>query len=219
MIDETISSDQPVAVDELVKPNEIEGLKEQAKVYADFFRVDQKLIENRAKELLASMSDEDKRGLTMLVYVPEGTTVAGLVNLYRKSDQVNIEDKIVGTNFNVDKIRVNGETNKATVAFARDSLKPDSDTIENNARSAEDWAKSNGQYMTLKLGLAARLINPKMDQDYATSYPEARIGSGDDQSVIFTYFNPGSGRVNLHSGSLKGVFSSRGVRKIVSREY
>ncbi len=60
------------------------ALEQQAGVYAEMFDMDSETILEAARELQTEMSEQERKDLTMLVYVPKEMTTADAWNIVEK---------------------------------------------------------------------------------------------------------------------------------------
>jgi hypothetical protein len=188
-------------------------LEEQAQIYAEMFGADAEKIFDSAKALRDKMSERERKELTMLVYTPEGMTTDDAWQMVKRENPVyEYTDPA--------EIKTTGETEKAVVAFARYSQEPDEDMLGEEAKSAEDWEKTNGKFMSPKLRMIAgefyrRAEGEQLDQINVTLCPGCRSQDG---GVPDLSSYPNGGRVSLGSSPPGFRHPSLGVRRVVQME-
>ncbi|TSC95497.1 MAG: hypothetical protein CEN88_476 [Candidatus Berkelbacteria bacterium Licking1014_2] len=188
-------------------------LEEQAAIYAKMFGVDAGKIIEAAKSLQSEMSGDEREELTMLVYGPKGETAA------KAWERVKAENLTYHW-INPEKIKTEGETKRAFVAFAKWSQEADEGSLGENARKAVDWEKTGEKFMSPKQRMLAgemyrRAKGKQLDEKNVTMCPGSR---SENDYVPYLYFNPDYHKVflyNIHPGDRSSRF---GVRRVVFRE-
>ena len=188
-------------------------MEEQAAIYAEIFGVDAAKIIEAAQGLQAEMSEDERKELTMLVYGPKGETAD---KAWARVKAENPTYKYIDPA----KIKTKGETDKAFVAFAKFSQEADDDSLGENARSGEDWEKTDQKYLSPKQRMLAgemyrRSEGKQLDEKNATMCPGSRSGYGD---VPYVHFHPDDRKVNLSDVDPGYRTPNLGVRRVVSRE-
>jgi uncharacterized protein YerC len=207
-------------------------LIEQATTYAEIWKekgVTKETILKVARELQAEMSEEEKKDLTMLIYLPEQTTTADAWQMVKDSTPTR---EAYDPSTDEGKITTEGERDeKAIVAFGRYQQEPDEDSLGDKAKPAEDWEEetkeTDQKYMSPKLRMVAnelyRLSEGKqpdgkfkqLDEKNFTLCPGSRTADG---KVPNLSFNPDHGEVYLSSFHPGYQYPSLGVRRVVSKE-
>ncbi len=118
------------------------------------------------------------------------------------------------------KIKTLGETEKAVVAYARYSQEPDEDTLGKRAKSVEDWERTDGKFMSMRLRIIAgefyrRTEGKQLDQRNKTLCPGSRV---DGDGLPYLLYNPNDDRVNLLSCSPVASGADLGVRRVKQME-
>jgi len=188
-------------------------LEEQAAVYAEMFGGDQEEILEAARVLQAEMSEQERRELTLLVWVPKGETTAKAWERVKRENLTNKWDDPTG-------IETKSETENGLVAFGRFSQEADRDSLGSNAKSAQDWEKTNQKLMSPKMAMIAReafrrLTGKQMDEKYWTLFPGSRF-EGD--GAVSLSFGPVSRKVYLDIFTPGARSPLLGVRRVVSKE-
>ena len=189
-------------------------LEQQAQVYSEMFGVDSAKILELAQSLQAEMSEQERKELTMLIYLPEGVTTKDAW------DKVKSENP-TWQSIEPEEITTEGETpQRAIVAFSRYSQEPDEDSLGEHAKSAKEWEKIDQKFMSPRLRMIAgeyyrRAEGKQLDEKNATISPGSRSAHGDVPSL---YFNPNSGEVSLYGYDPGSRVPDLGVRRVVSKE-
>jgi len=179
---------------------EMEGIKEDMAKILEAFQT-----------LQAEMSEEERKVLTMPVYVKEKTTAATAWAMVKKENPTYefIE---------LEKIKTPDETSKALVAFGRFSQEADKDSLGENAQSGKDWKETSQKFMSLKVAMVAReafrrLTGKQMDERSWTMCPGSR---SENDNVTRLGFSPN--KVTLDDVLPGSRYPFNGVRRVVSRE-
>ena len=188
-------------------------LEEQAAIYAEIFGVDAAKILEAAQGLQAEMSEDERRELTMLIYGPKGETAAKAWARVQKENPT-------WQSHNPAKIKTEGETDRAFVAFARFSQEADEDSLGEDARKALDWEKTDEKFMSPKQRMLAgemyrRSEGKILDEKNFTMCPGSRSGDGSVPGMGFGLDRRGVRLSGVNPGHRD---PSIGVRRVVSRE-
>jgi len=188
-------------------------LEDWAGIYAEMEEVDQSKILEAFRSLQAEMSEDERKELAFPIYVKEGTTTAAAWDEVKSNNPTY-------QYIDPERIKIEGETGKAIVAFARFSQEADEDSLGENAKKAVDWEKTGEKFMSPKMAMIAReayrrSAGQQMDEKNWTMCPGSR---SEDGYVPRLGFGSGHRGVGL-DGVVPGVrFPSLGVRRVVSKE-
>lgn len=188
-------------------------LEEQADIYAEMFGVDQAVILEAAQGLQTEMSEDERRELTMLVYGKKGTTTALAWEVVKAKSPA-------WSSLELARIKVEGETDKAFVAFMHYAQEADEDSLGVGARYAINWEQTNAKYASPKHLMIAREFyrraeGKQMDEKNQTMCPRSRSKDG---HVPYLNLDSDDGRVYLRDIGSTTRYPILGVRREVSKE-
>jgi hypothetical protein len=229
-------------------------LEQQAQIYADMWKneifkpagifkhaepnITAESILQRAQELQAEMSEEDRKDLTMLIYLPAGLHIEDAWKAIPYSKR-----KISDPNLLFEYVR--GKASKvevgSIVAFSHYNQEPDVNSLGRSARSANQWEETNQEFMSPLLRVAADAFYEKahgkpLDSENITmcpSYKETdrprvnifgkKVNESGPRTIAFG-FNHGQRDkhefgTTLYRVKPEAIDSKVGVRRVVSKEF
>jgi hypothetical protein len=194
-------------------------LEEWANAYAIIEGGNPAEILDALQSFQSEMDESDKQELTMPIYSKKGLTTSETFKMIEKKNPWGNYISLNGlTPVDADCQPIS-ETDKATVAFTRFNQEPDEDSIGKNAKSAEEWEKTDKRFISPKLMILAgmayqRLTRKQMNDDNWTMFPGFRML---ENAIPRLRFFQSTG-VQLSFDVPKHNDPWNGVRRIASKE-